>query len=139
MRRQGNVLNHATLERGDVDAVFASADHVFEDHYRPHMVHQASLEGRVAIADVDREGHVHVISSHQFPFGLRQDLSDILGIPLEKIRVTASGLGGGFGGKLYAGVEPLLRAAVRDDRSSGQAGPHPRGGAHRHLTADGRP
>jgi CO/xanthine dehydrogenase Mo-binding subunit len=106
MRRHGNVLNHATLERGDVDDVFAHAAHVFENRFRTQMVHQASLEGRVAIADVDREGHVHVISSHQFPFGLRQDLADILTIPLKNIRVTASGLGGGFGGKLYAGVEP---------------------------------
>ena len=40
------------------------------------------------------------------PFGLRQDLSDILHIPVDSIRVTCAGLGGGFGGKLYAGVEP---------------------------------
>jgi CO/xanthine dehydrogenase Mo-binding subunit len=105
IRRNGNILSHATLERGDVDGIFATAAHVFENRYRTHMVHQASLEGRVAIADVDSDGHVHVISSHQFPFGLRQDLSDILHIPVEKIRVTLSGLGGGFGGKLYAGVE----------------------------------
>ena len=107
LRRHGNVLNHAHLERGDVDAVFAAADHVFEDTYDVAHVHQVSLEGRVAVAEVDRDGGVHVISSHQFPFGLRQDLSDILGIPLGRIRVTVSGLGGGFGGKLYAGVEPV--------------------------------
>ena len=105
MRRQGNVLNHVHLERGDVDDVFAAADHVFEDRYDASLVHQVSLEGRVAVASVDREGHVHVVTSHQFPFGLRQDLSDILGIPIGRIRITVSGLGGGFGGKLYAGVE----------------------------------
>lgn len=105
IRRDGNVLSHATLERGDVDETFATAEHVFENRYSTQMVHQASLEGRVAIADVADDGQVHVISSHQFPFGLRQDLSDILHIPVEQIRVTASGLGGGFGGKLYSGVE----------------------------------
>ena len=106
VRRQGNVLNHVSLERGDVAAAFARADIIVEDTFHTHMVHQASLEGRVAVATVDPEGHVHVISSHQYPFGLRQDLSDILSIPLGKIRVTIAGLGGGFGGKLYAGVEP---------------------------------
>lgn len=106
LRRDGNVLNHARLERGDVDATFARAAYVFEHRVQTHMVHQASLEGRVAVAEVEPDGRVHVISSHQYPFGLRQDIADILDIPLGKIRVTLSGLGGGFGGKLYAGVEP---------------------------------
>jgi CO/xanthine dehydrogenase Mo-binding subunit len=105
VRRQGNILNHVHLERGDVDAVFATADHIFEDRYDTSLIHQVSLEGRVAVASVDREGDVHVVTSHQFPFGLRQDLADILNIPIGRIRVTVSGLGGGFGGKLYAGVE----------------------------------
>jgi len=105
-RPGGNVVSHASLRRGDTAALFESADHVFEDTYEVPMVHQASLEGRVAIAEVDDTGVVHVWSSHQYPFGLRQDISDILHIPLGKIRVTVTGVGGGFGGKLYAGVEP---------------------------------
>jgi CO/xanthine dehydrogenase Mo-binding subunit len=117
IRRSGNVLSHASLRRGDVVAAFAAADHVFEDRYEVAMVHQASLEGRVAIAEVGADGFVHVWSSHQYPFGLRRDISDILHIPLHKIRVTVTGVGGGFGGKLYAGVEPycvlLARATGR--------------------------
>ena len=105
-RPGGNVVSHATLRRGDVDAVFATADRVFEDTYEVPLVHQASLEGRVAIAEVDDDGKVHVWSSHQYPWGLRQDISDILHIPLDDVRVTVTGVGGGFGGKLYAGVEP---------------------------------
>jgi CO/xanthine dehydrogenase Mo-binding subunit len=106
VRRNGNVMSHASLKRGDVASAFATAPHVFEDHYDVSMVHQVSLEGRVAIAEFDSDGNVHVWSSHQYPFGLRQDLADILHIPVGKIRVTITGVGGGFGGKLYAGVEP---------------------------------
>ncbi len=107
LRRDGNILNHTTLLRGDVEEAFAQARHVFEDEYDTQIVHQASLEGHVAIASVDLEGRVHVVSSHQFPYGLRQDIADILHLPLGRIHVTASGLGGGFGAKLYASVEPL--------------------------------
>ena len=107
LRREGNVLNHATVERGDVENCFAKAKWIFEDEYRTQVVHQASLETHVAVATVAADGLVHVVSSHQFPYGLRQDLSDILGIPLGRIRVTATGLGGGFGAKLYHSVEPL--------------------------------
>ena len=117
IRREGNVLSRASLRRGDAAAAFATADRVFEDRYETAMVHQVSLEGRVAIAEVDGEGNVHVWSSHQYPFGLRRDIADILNIPLHKVRVTITGVGGGFGGKLYAGVEPycvlLARATGR--------------------------
>jgi CO/xanthine dehydrogenase Mo-binding subunit len=117
IRRSGNVVSRASLRRGDVAAAFSEAEHVFEDRYEVAMVHQASLEGRAAVAEVDAEGFVHVWSSHQYPFGLRQDIADILHIPLHKVRVTVTGVGGGFGGKLYAGVEPycvlLARATGR--------------------------
>lgn len=106
MRRDGNILNHATLRRGDIEAAFAGADHVFTHEYDTQLVHQVSLEGRVAVARVEDDGTVRIWSSHQYPFGLRQDLADILHRPLDSIRVTVTGLGGGFGGKLYAGVEP---------------------------------
>jgi CO/xanthine dehydrogenase Mo-binding subunit len=106
VRRNGNVLNHAKLRRGDIDRVIASADLVFEHTYDVAMVHQASLEGRVAVARIEADGTAHVWSSHQYPFGLRQDLADILHLPTDRIRVTVTGVGGGFGGKLYAGVEP---------------------------------
>lgn len=106
LRRGGNVVNHATLRRGDVGAIFGAADHVFEDRYQVEMVHQVSLEGRVAIAEVASDGRVRVWSSHQLPFVLRQDLADILGLPLDQIRVIITGVGGAFGGKLYSGIEP---------------------------------
>ena len=93
----------------------------------------------MAVAHVDGDGDVHVVSSHQFPFGLRQDLSDILGIPLGKIRVTVSGLGGGFGGKLYAGVEPVCillsqrtgrPVKIQHTREEEMTATSPRMGAH---------
>ena len=40
-RPGGNVVSHASLRRGDSQAVFAAADHVFEDTYEVPMVHQA--------------------------------------------------------------------------------------------------
>ena len=89
---------------------------------------------------VDGDGDVHVVSSHQFPFGLRQDLSDILGIPLGKIRVTVSGLGGGFGGKLYAGVEPVLHPALTAPPGAPSRSQHTREEEMtRDVAADGGP
>jgi CO/xanthine dehydrogenase Mo-binding subunit len=102
-----NIQNEASIVRGDVDAQFASAAHVVHGRYTAAHVHQVSLEGRVAIASVEADGSIHVRTSHQYPFGLRQDLATILDRDVNDIRVTVTGVGGGFGGKLYAGVEPL--------------------------------
>lgn len=102
-----NIQNEACIVRGDVDAQFARAARVVHGRYTAAHVHQVSLEGRVAIASVEPDGVIHVRTSHQYPFGLRQDLATILGRDVQDIRVTVTGVGGGFGGKLYAGVEPL--------------------------------
>lgn len=102
-----NIQNEAFIERGDVAAEFAKAVHVHRGRYSAAHVHQVSLEGRVAIASVEAGGAIHVLTSHQYPFGLRQDLARILDRKPDDIRITITGVGGGFGGKLYAGVEPL--------------------------------
>ncbi len=102
-----NIQNQASIVRGDVDAQFAAAARVHRGRFTAAHVHQVSLEGRVAIASVEPDGAIHVWTSHQYPFGLRKDLAAILDREVEDIRVTVTGVGGGFGGKLYAGVEPL--------------------------------
>lgn len=102
-----NIQNEASIVRGDVEAQFAAAAKVHRGRYTAAHVHQVSLEGRVAIASVEPDGVIHVRTSHQYPFGLQSDLATILDRQPEDIRVTITGVGGGFGGKLYAGVEPL--------------------------------
>lgn len=113
IRNYDNVVSHASLERGDVAGAFAVADIVVEDRFVTHQVHQMSLEARVAIAEVDANGNITVISSHQFPFGLRKELGEIFKTPVGKIRVIAGGIGGGFGGKLDPTVEPLAIVLAR--------------------------
>ena len=70
------------------------------------MVHQGYLEPHAAVAQVNNLDEVTVWSSTQTPFGLRSELSDSLGIPLNKIRFIHTYTGGGFGGKLSLTVEP---------------------------------
>lgn len=102
-----NIQNEASIVRGDVNAEFSRAAMVHRGRYTAAHVHQVSLEGRVAIASVEPDGTIHVRTSHQYPFGLQDDLAAILDRRPGDIRITITGVGGGFGGKLYAGVEPL--------------------------------
>lgn len=111
--RYGNVCGHTTLQRGDVEAGFAEADYVFEDTFQTHMVHQGYLEYRSGVAWVEADGTVVVNASTQNPFNIASQLSQVLELPLSRIRVISSGVGGGFGGKLDMGVEHIIAVLAR--------------------------
>lgn len=103
--REGNICSHSIVRRGDVEKGFAEAELVVEDEFETHMVHQGYIEPRAGVAWVDANGHVSVAASTQNPFNIRATLAKILRLPLNKVRVKATLIGGGFGGKLDPGVE----------------------------------
>ena len=99
--KPSNIASQMNFKRGDVEAGFAEADCVVERVWRSAMVHQSYIEPHSTIADYDNSGQLSVWTSTQAPFYIRDELSQTLGIPENKIRVTATEVGGGFGGKIY--------------------------------------
>jgi CO/xanthine dehydrogenase Mo-binding subunit len=87
--------------------------------YRTASVHQVALEPHACVAEV-RDGRWHVRSSTQTPFGVREDLASLLGVPEPEIVVEGTWVGGGFGGKGAPLLEPyallLARATGRPVR-----------------------
>jgi CO/xanthine dehydrogenase Mo-binding subunit len=116
LQRSGNVCNRARIVAGDVERGFEEADRVFEHRYATSMVHQGYTEPRAAVASWDGD-QVTVWSNTQLPFDVQATLGEILQVPTSKVRVIATAIGGGFGGKLRVGVEHfaalLGRAAGR--------------------------
>ena len=106
-----NVAARQRLQRGDVDAGLAAADHVVRGRFRTSWVHQAYLEPQSALAWVDPDGTLVVHSSTQGAFMTRQGLANTFGLDTGTIRVQAAPLGGAFGGKLMI-AEPLAAAAA---------------------------
>lgn len=103
--RDGNVCGRSVIETGAVDAAFATAALVVEGRYVTPRVHQGYIEPRACLAGVDPDGGYHVQTSTQNPFGVRATLSTVLGVPESRIRVAATTVGGGFGGKLDVTLE----------------------------------
>jgi CO/xanthine dehydrogenase Mo-binding subunit len=106
--REGNLVAHAQITRGDVEAGFARAERVFEHTFATQSVHQGYLEPRAGVAWVDATGRVTVSTSTQNPFNLRTALAKVLQLPLNRIRVRSTFVGGGFGGKLDLGCEHYI-------------------------------
>mgnify|MGYP000760178585 FL=1 len=84
---------------GDVDAIIANCDEVFEHTYHMRAFNQAMMETFRTYTCFDRYGRLHVISSTQIVFHVRRILSRALGIPKSRIRVEKPRIGGGFGAK----------------------------------------
>jgi len=104
-----NVAKDASFSRGDIEAGFAEADHIFERVYQTQRVHTCYMEPRVCVLDTETNGQVTVHSSMQHGFGLREKLAFVLEIPESKVNVVKpTYIGGGFGGKLDLGfIEPI--------------------------------
>ena len=107
-----NVCSYTAVHVGDPEKAMAEADLVVDEVYETKMIHPQYLEPRIAAAQVEPDGRITVWANAQAPFGVRTDVARLLGIPLNKVRVLATELGGGFGGKASgitsgAAIEPI--------------------------------
>jgi CO/xanthine dehydrogenase Mo-binding subunit/aerobic-type carbon monoxide dehydrogenase small subunit (CoxS/CutS family) len=108
----GNVCKGLRHEVGDVDAAFATAAHAVEGHFTTQRQEHAYLEPLACLAHIAEDGTVVVQVPTQAPFETREQLTKILDMPREKIRIIATPLGGGFGGKLEIALEAIVAVAA---------------------------
>jgi aerobic carbon-monoxide dehydrogenase large subunit len=86
-------------------AAFAQAAHVVKLHIENQRLVALPIEPRSVLAWIADDGRLTLRMSTQMPSGVRNSLcNDILGLPLEKVRVTVGDVGGGFGMK--TGIYP---------------------------------
>jgi CO/xanthine dehydrogenase Mo-binding subunit len=104
-----NMCNHFKLRRGDVEAGFAEAVHIFEDEFTSPAVQHVPLETHACVAS--HEGDRIVIhAGTQIPYILRSQLAEVFRLPQSSVRVHVSTLGGGYGAKCYPNIEPIATA-----------------------------
>ena len=106
-KRDTNIALDYQLRRGDVDAAFASAEHIFEHEFKSQQVMHTPLEPMVSLAAPDGDGLV-IHTASQSPSFVRIEIARLLGWPENRVRVQVPYLGGGFGAKLYIKLEALV-------------------------------
>lgn len=104
-----NLCYRFSYQKGDIDSGFAQADHIFEHTFTFPRVQHFSMEPHATVADVEGE-RMTLWAGTQEPFTLREHLSDIFRMPLNRIRIIVPYVGGGYGGKLAVKTEPLAAA-----------------------------
>jgi xanthine dehydrogenase molybdenum-binding subunit len=93
------VLDPFVLARGDVAKGFAAADLIVEGEYGMGRPTPAYMEPNVCLCQWDPLGKLTIWTSTQSPFMVRGTLAEVLGLPLNKVRVLVDHMGGGFGAK----------------------------------------
>lgn len=92
-------------EEGDLDQVLSECDIVVEGTYHTKANQQAMMETFRTCCYLDTYGRLNILSSTQIIFHVRRIVSNALGIPKSKIRVSKPRIGGGFGAKQSAVCE----------------------------------
>ena len=108
-----NIFFKYHLKKGEYNDPFKDANIIVEDEFEYPLMNHASIEPHGAICCWDSSEELHIWSSSQAPFVLREVLSDMFELPYNKISVHIPYLGGGFGGKSDYTIEPLLAVVAR--------------------------
>ena len=115
-----NLLLSREFKRGDVDAVMETAPVRVSGQFRMHRKTAVAIEPRVCLAEYEPGRDALTLhSATQIPGIVRDALALALDMPGHQLRVVASDVGGGFGGKgsLYPEELFVCAAARRLARS----------------------
>ncbi len=88
------------IRKGNIEDGFAKADVILEREYRTQYIEHAYIEPEAVVAyENQSDGVMTVHASAQNPFFTRRYIADVLGVPMNKVRLIQAVLGGSFGGK----------------------------------------
>ena len=99
VHREGNLLAHKHIQRGDPAAAIARSKHVLTEKFSTPWTEHAFLEPECAVAYPDGDGGIMVLSTDQGAYDTQHETMGMLGLPPEKVKVRNCLVGGGFGGK----------------------------------------
>ncbi|MDK3019504.1 xanthine dehydrogenase family protein molybdopterin-binding subunit [Pseudodonghicola flavimaris] len=108
-----NVVRYYESGHGDVEAGFAEADLVIEDHFTTEATHQGYIEPHACLGTLGADGKGELWCCTQGHWNVQKLCAAMLGIETSQLRVTASEIGGGFGGKTTIFIEPVALALSR--------------------------
>ncbi len=114
--KPGNVSWQFHMNHGDVEAGFAEADLVREQRFETGRVLTGFLEPPAAIAQWDSSG-ITIWACKQSPYFHYRHLAACFNLPLSKIRVIQTFVGGGFGGTKNDSVAGDLCAVLMSKRT----------------------
>ena len=94
---QSNIQSHKYVSRGNAAQAIKNSKHVIARHFETPWTEHAFLEPECAVAYMEDDGYMMIISTDQSAYCTYHECSLVLGT--DKVRVQNALVGGGFGGK----------------------------------------
>ena len=93
-----NILDHISINHGDIENGFSLADVIVEHTYQTSTVDHAFMECEGTIANFDGE-RLTIYAGGQYPYRDWIQMAEAMGLPATKIHIIYPYIGGAFGGK----------------------------------------
>ncbi|MGP3991877.1 xanthine dehydrogenase subunit D [Streptomyces sp. 3N207] len=148
LHERGNLVAHRRIRKGEAHPV---AEVVVRGTYEVGRQDQAFLGPESCLALPGEDGGIDLHCSTQWLHIDRDQLSDVLGLPAERVRLTLSGVGGAFGGREDLSVQahacllalrtrrPVKMVYDREESFAGHVHRHPARMEYEHgATREGR-
>jgi len=111
--KPSNIAQRYEFGHGDVEEGFSEADVIVERNFKTAATHQGYIEPHACLANIANDGSGELWCCTQGHYMVRNTCASLLGIDVSRLRVTASEIGGGFGGKTTVFIEPVAAALSR--------------------------
>ncbi len=111
--RPHNVIARWAFSQGAIDAARRTAAHHFAGRWTSPAAQVVSLETHAVVAHWPTPDRLELWSTTQSPSRTAIELGRILGLTADAVRLHVPPLGGAFGGKNHAKLEPLVAFASR--------------------------
>ncbi|MGE5340287.1 MAG: selenium-dependent xanthine dehydrogenase [Candidatus Omnitrophota bacterium] len=100
IHEKGNILDTSIIRRGDpIDDVLRHSIHVVSGRYETQRIEHAFMETEAAVALPWDENGIELYVQSQGVYEDRNQIARIIGLPIQKVKVTLVPNGGAFGGK----------------------------------------
>lgn len=104
---KGNILDRIHIVEGDADRAFSECNVIHKDTYFTPPIHAGLIEPHAVVSSVNSSGRATMWCATKAPFVIRAHTCKYLNLPLSGVRVIVPAVGGDFGGKGTATIEPL--------------------------------
>jgi CO/xanthine dehydrogenase Mo-binding subunit len=116
IHENGNLAAEKDTRWGDAEAALARSDLVADESYSTPFVEHAYLEPESVLAYLDGEARLVVRSATQHSHLHRRAVAETMGLPLERVRILPTVIGGAFGAKTDISCECVAALLVLKTR-----------------------
>jgi len=112
IHEKGNVLFVRRIKKGDTEGAFKDCHTIVEKEYKTQVIEHNFIEPDAGAGYVDEDGTLVIYASTQNPHYDHKEVTGLLGLEDEQVRIIQAATGGGFGSKLDLNVQGFIGLAL---------------------------